>query len=243
MVRKVSVTFKREKGPPTPKFGKFSHMLNNKSLSKGMFDLGKADDQHGGVGIKMAFVCEVLETLQRIEQMENKNKIFSDGTTIYINQGVFYGTIFNLDIIVFELYSLLDYFAVELAQIFGLKVTRKGHLKDVEYFIELKDLEGLNSRIAQKVDSLIKQEWFDYFHRLRNRVTHRLPISLGSVVRKQDYKIASIEFPFLPDNPDEVMSDFKRRLDPANEAKKWLEGIFNFIDDVCGELIILFGKP
>ena len=69
------------------------------------FDLEKVDDQHGGVGIKMAFVSEVLETLQKLEQRDSKDKIFSDGTIIYINQGVFFGIIFNLDVIVFELYS------------------------------------------------------------------------------------------------------------------------------------------
>lgn len=242
MVRKVAVSTKREKGPPTPNFGKFSQMLNDKSLPKNTFDLEKVDDQHGGVGMKMVFVSEVLETLQKLEQLGSKDKIFSDGTIIYMNKGVFFGIIFNLDIIVFELYSVLDYFAVELTQIFGLRVKKKNHLKEVEYFSELKNSKGLDPRIAQKVDSLIKQEWFDYFHSLRNRVTHRLPINLGSLVREQDYKIASIEFPFLPDNPDEVMSPFERKLDPANEAKKWLEGIFSFIDDVCGELILLFGN-
>src|SRR3972149_1682649 len=119
MVRKVAVDTKREKGPPTPNFGKFSQMLNDKSLPKTTFDLEKVDDQHGGVGMKMAFVSEVLETLQKLEQRDSKDKIFSDGTIIYINQGVFFGIIFNLDVIVFELYSVLDYFAVELTQIFG----------------------------------------------------------------------------------------------------------------------------
>ena len=242
MVRKVAVSTKREKGPPTPNFGRFSQMLNDKSLPKATFDLEKVDDQHGGVGIKMAFVSEVSETLHKLEQRDSKDKIFSDGTIIYMNQGVFFGIILNLDVIVFELYSLLDYFAVELAQVFGLKVKRKDQLKNVEYFMQLKDAEDLDSRIAQRVGLLIRQEWFSYFHHLRNRVTHRLPVNLGSFVRKQDSKIASIEFPFLPDNPDEVMSTFERRLDPANEAEKWLKGIFSFIDDVCEELILLFGN-
>jgi len=245
MARKVPVSHKRDKGPPTPNFGKFSHMLHDKSLDKATFDLEKVDDQHGGVGMKMTFVSEILEDLQRLEQRETKDKIFSDGTVIYMNQNVFFGIVFNLDVIVFELYSILDYFAVELAQIFGLKVKRRGETKDVNRsidFIQLKGSKDLDPRIAKRVDLLIGEKWFDYFHRLRNRVTHRLPVNLGSLVRTQDDKIAAIEFPFLPDNPDEIASTFERRLNPANEAKKWLEGIFSFIDGVCGELIILFSS-
>jgi hypothetical protein len=242
LVRKFSIPYHREKGSPTPYFGKFSQMLKDKALARLTFDRERVADQHGGVGMKMTFASDALAKLQQIDQLDKRETIFSEGSSIYINQDVFFGLIFTLDILVFELYSVLDYFALELSEIFGLKVKGEAGLEDVQYFMQLKKSVGMNPQIGQKVKALIKQRWFNYFLHLRNRITHRLPVSVGSLLTTKENKIASIEFAFLPDDPDQIMPTFSRKLNPATEAKTWLEGIFTFVNNVCGDLAVLFSN-
>ena len=237
MARKVPILSKRVKGPVTPNFSKVSHMLEGSTKTAFAFDKEKVSDQHGGIGIKMSFVCDILENIESLYTHEKK--AFYEGMTLFINQEVFFGLILNLDIFVFELYSILDYLAVELSEIFELKVRKRGVLKDVENFMELKNAEGLNPSMKQMVNALIKQPWFDYFHRLRNRVTHRMPVNFLAHVKYENGKIVKFEYPFLPDNPDKITSTFDLKLNLVNEPKKWIEGIFGFVDGVCGALISL----
>lgn len=235
MVRKVPILSKRVKGPLTPNFSKVSHTLKATTMTAVAFDKEKVSDQHGGIGIKMSFVCDILENIERLDKHEDK--VFYEGMTLFINQEVFFGLILNLDIFIFELYSILDYLAVELSEILELKVRKRGVLRDVESFMELKDAEGLSPSMKRMVDALMRQPWFDYFHQLRNRVTHRMPVNLLAHVKYENGKIVKFEYPFLPDNPDKITSTFDLKLNLVSEPKKWIEGIFSFVDDVCGALI------
>jgi len=212
-------------------------MLEGSTKAAFAFDKEKVRDQHGGIGMKMSFVSDILENIENLDKHEKK--AFYEGMTLFINQEVFFGLIFNLDVFVFELYSILDYLAVELSEIFGLKVKKRDSLKDVETFIELKDAEGLDASLKQMVNALIRQPWFDYFHRLRNRVTHRMPVNLLAHVKYENGKIVKFEYPFLPDNPDKITSTFDLQLSLVSEPKKWIEGVFGFVDNVCEALISL----
>jgi len=237
MVRKVPVFSKRVKGPLTPNFSKVSQMLKATTTTSVAFDKEKVSDQHGGIGMKMSFVCDIFENIENLSKHENK--VFYEEMTLFMNKDVFFGLVFNLDILVFELYSILDYLAVELSEIFGLKIGKRGVLKAVESFMELKNAEGLNPSMKQMADALIRQPWFDYFHRLRNRVTHRMPVNFLAYARYENGKIVKFEYPLLPDNPDRITSTSDLKLNLVSEPKKWIEGIFSFVDDVCGALIFL----
>lgn len=236
-MRKIAIMTTRVKGPPTPNFGKFSHILEGDASLAIAFDREKLRDQHGGIGIKMAFVCDLLETIEQLDRHESK--VFHKDMDVFINQDIFFALVLNLDVFLFELYSILDYLAVELAEIFGLKVRRRGELKDVDSFVELKKAENLHADLKQMVDVLMSQAWFDYFHRLRNRIAHRTPINLVAHAKYEGGKIMKVEYPFLPDNPDEIVSTFTSELSLVGEPKKWLEGIFAFVDNICGVLMTL----
>ena len=58
----------RLKGPPTPNFGKFSHILESDRSLAIELDREQLRDQHGGIGIKMAFVCDLLETIEQLDR-------------------------------------------------------------------------------------------------------------------------------------------------------------------------------
>jgi len=240
-MRKVPIRAKRTKGPSTPNFDKVDHLLEIGTGASIVFPHDRVIDQHGGIGVKMSFVCDLLENIERLKKHEAR--AFYQGMDLYINVDVFFSLIENIDVYVFELYSILDYFAVELSEIFELKVERKGKEEQVEYFTGLIDAKNLQASIKAMVKTLVSQPWFDYFHRLRNRVTHRTLVDLPGLARYENGKIVDFQYPFLPDNPDEVSLTCSKKYDVVGESKKWLEGIFSFVNDVCGILLSLFEAP
>lgn len=229
------IHYKRDKGPSTPNFRKMSIMLNQ-IIPKIQFDKKAVIRQHGAVGIKMCFVCDVMENLKTISP---KVTSWHDGKEIiYTKKKEFYDFLFHLDIYVFELYSILDYFALELGYILKLQKKWKGKLVDIEYFKDLKRAKGFNQKtiaIKQEVKILENQPWFKYLHDMRNRIVHRLPISFGALIPLPLHN-KNIEFPFLPDKPKNYNSTYTQKLVPLIKCKKWLEGTFNFVDDVCAEI-------
>jgi hypothetical protein len=222
------IFYKRDKGPQTPNFRKLSKLLHSDTAIKKPVNRGNIILKHGGVGIKMNFVCDILEKLRRLV---GEVKAWRDGKVVYIKKKEYYDFIFNLDIFIFELYSTLDYFALEIAEILKLRKKMKDKMVNIRYFTDLKRAVNLDQKIRQKLNIFEKQLWFNYFHNMRIRVVHRLPVSLMSLLYGE-----TIEFPFLPDDPLNVQSVSQKKLDPLVECKKWLEGVFDFIDTICGDL-------
>lgn len=222
------IIYKREKGPRTPNFRKLSEMLQDKTPIKIPIDRNSVMYKHGAIGLKMNFVCDIIEELQRLSK---SIKLMRKGNIISITQKEFYSFIFNLDIYIFELYSILDYFALEVGEISKLKKKAGKKMVDIEYFQDFKRAVGFSPIIKQKVDNFMKRDWFKYFHEMRRRVVHRLPINLWGLIYGD-----IVEFPFFPDEPLNIKSISKKKLAPLTECKKWLEEVFNFIDDICGDL-------
>lgn len=238
MARKVAISSTRTKGPPTPNFGKVADLLEKNATTTIVFSKERASDQHGGIGIKMSFVCDLLEAIENLQKHEGKAIV--QGENLYINADIFFGLVNTIDVYVFELYSILDYLAVELSEIFGLKVIRREKEKAVEYFIELIDVKSLQFGIGSLVKELIAESWFDYFHQLRNRVAHKTPVNFTGLVRHKDGKFVDFQYPFLPDNPKDIELTFKKELNVLDESRRWLEGIFSFVDKVSEALLTLF---
>lgn len=232
---KFHISYKRSKGPQTPNFRKMSVMLG-KTSTKIPIDEKTIILKHGAVGIKMCFVCDLMEKLQ---MLSDKIKAWHNGKGIvYTKKKEFYDFIFNLDIYIFELYSILDYFALELGDILKLKKKKKRKMVDIEYFTDLKKAHGFGQNtlvIKQKAQNLENQPWFKYFHDMRNRIAHRLPISLGGLISLPLHD-KYIEFPFFPDEPKNPNVTYIKKLVPLTNCKKWLNGIFSFVDDVCADL-------
>jgi hypothetical protein len=193
-------------------------MLSNDKLpTKIPIDRESVILKHGGIGIKMNFDCDIVEELQRVG---SELKTWRKDRLVYITKKEFYDFIFELDICIIEMYSILDYLALELTEIFNLT--------KVKYFTDLERAVGLNVGIKQEVIDFMRQDWFKFFHKMRIRVVHRLPINLLGLVHDDVW-----EFPFLPDEPLKSKSPSKNKLEPLKESKKWLEGVFSFVDEVC----------
>ena len=106
-MRKVPIVFKREKGPPTPNFKAVTHLLKSDKTTIIAFDKEKMGHQHHGVGMKMSFVCDLLEDIESLEKHPAKD--FSEDLTLSVNAEVFLAFVRTVDVFLFELYSILDY--------------------------------------------------------------------------------------------------------------------------------------
>ena len=239
LARRLPILATRTKGPSTPNFRKFYELLESGAQTSIAFDRDRISDQHGGVGIAMAFVVDLLEQIEGLSKHDARAVV--DGQNVYINQEIFFLLIRTVDVYAIELYSILDYLAVELAEIFRLEYERCGEKKEVEYFFELLKVKSLPFGLKAIVQALIKEPWFTYFHDLRGRVTHRAPVHfVGLGRRDENGDFINFRYPFLPDNPKEITLTFSQRLDVLDESKKWLGGIFDFVERVCGTLLTLF---
>jgi len=194
----------------------------------------KIVNQHGGVGIKMISAYCILEALQ---QASGHVKAWRNGEVAYITKHEFRDLIINLQIFLFELYSILDYFAAEMALILKLKKRKKRKTVFIDpertSLTEVRQAINFKNKVERKIEDLEKKPWFKYFHTMRNRVTHKLPISLGALVIVGEN---TIEFPFLPDEPLERKPTFYEKRNPLTGCEKWLEGVFAFVDDVSCDL-------
>jgi len=224
------ISSEREKGPQTPNFRKLSVMLRSKTPTKIPINRESVMLQHGAVGTKMIFVCDILDNLKRFS---GKLKAWRDGGVVYIETKKFYDFIFTLDIYVFELYSIFDYLALEIGEILQLEKKTRKDMVNIKYFTNLKEKGFYQNThmIRQKAERLENQTWFNYFHNLRNRIVHRLPISLKALVYGE-----SFEFPFLPDDPSDPNSPSEKKLNPLKECQKWLKEVFSFVDEISNDL-------
>jgi hypothetical protein len=105
--------------------------------------------------------------------------------------------------------------------------------------MELKSTIGLNHEIRNAVDHLEKQPWFTYFHAIRTRITHRMPISPQARFTIAKDIARQFHFCYLPDDPKVPYPTFEKKIDIVCESKKWLEGVLGFTEDVCKVLIDL----
>lgn len=225
MTIQFPILYERKKGPQTPNFRKLSGMLRDGTPTKIPIDRERVMLCHGGIGIKMIFVCDIME---KIQQLSGEIKTWRDGNFLYIkDKELFYDLIFNLDIFIFELYSVLDYLALEIAEILKSRVKKN----KIKYFTDLKNALSLDPKIKLQVDNFQGQPWFKYFHKMRIRVVHMLPVNLMFLLYGK-----AVEFPFFPDDPRHVRSTCIQKYDPSTECKKWLEEVFDFIDNMCRDL-------
>jgi len=209
------ISYKRDKGPKTPNFRKLSVMLRSETPTKIPIDSKNITLKHGVVGIKMIFVCDIIEELQRLN---SELKAWLDEGIVYIGKREFYDFIFNLDIFIFELYSIFDYFALEIGETLKLKKKTKRGMVNIEYFTDLKKAKGFSRNtlaIKRKAKNVESQPWFKYFHDMRNRIVHRLPISLRALVYGETF-----EFPFFPDDPlnPDSLSEKKSRISDSDSS-------------------------
>jgi len=126
----------------------------------------------------------------------------------------------EVDCLIFELGSILDFLAREVNIAFGLGIP----LKSVGFKQVATQCESIypDDEITSLFCGFASSDLHQYFREMRNRITHRLPFVLKGV---------DDQF-FLPDDPesDEVEQKTDSKIDLLETCEKWLFEILEFVD-------------
>jgi hypothetical protein len=126
----------------------------------------------------------------------------------------------EVDSLIFELGTILDFLAREVNIAYGLGISRKdvGFKQVVTRCKSVIPEDEITSLLCEFSSSDLHQ----YFRQMRNRITHRLPFLLKGM---------DDQF-FLPDDPEsdtvEPRTDLK--IDLLETCEKWLFEILEFVD-------------
>jgi len=126
----------------------------------------------------------------------------------------------ELDNLIFELGSILDFFSREINLAFDLNIP----LQSVGFFKVVKTCEKKipDERITKTLTEFHNSELHKYFRKMRNRITHKLPI----VLRGMNDQI------YFPDNPndDNIFPKTDLMIDIYQTCRDWLHEILEFVD-------------
>jgi len=169
------------------------------------------------------------ESFRIIETCYKDYSRYLDDGRMVIKPMNFFPALREIDALIFELGSILDFFAREINILFELGID----LKEVDFgsVVRVCRKKHPNEPITKALAKFITSDFYRYFRGMRNRITHRLPfITKG--------KLNQI---FFPDDPksDNVDPLTKKEIDILKTCKEWLYEILSFVDQTS---IIVFPK-
>lgn len=132
----------------------------------------------------------------------------------------FFPALREIDALIFELSSILDFFAREINTLLDLSIP----LKKVNFsnMVSVCRKKYPNEQITIELNNFFNSESHRYFRGMRNRITHRLPFVTKG-------KLDQIFFPDDPDS-DDVDPLTEKNIDVLKACKKWLHDILLFVD-------------
>lgn len=138
----------------------------------------------------------------------------------------------EVDNLIFELGSILDFFAREINILYKLDIP----LRSVSFsrVVEKCESQRSDEKITTTLTGFHNSELHKYFREMRNRVTHRLPFVLKGMNNQ-------IYFPDDP-NDDEVSPKTDAKIDIYHTCRDWLYGILDFIDNTSVLVLSTLGK-
>jgi len=134
----------------------------------------------------------------------------------------------EIDLLIFELGSILDFFAREINFAYKLGIKIK-YISFGRLIHELRN-HRTDLPITKHILDFADSDTHSYFRKMRNMVTHRLPFRFkGSDTRL-----------FFPDDPDsdEVYPTTDLMIDVCKTCKKWLYEILFFVDQTSIEIFL-----
>jgi len=180
---------------------------------------------HGSLGIKIQIVKTSMERLRQIADRMGPKIV--DEKTIALNPREFPNFLKELDIFLFELYSVFDFFSREVDLVLGPWLNERSDFGRIKKELEIKMPQD---EITKRTVQLWESDWFDYFRKLRNRITHRFGVVLSSFI----YPSSTILY--LPDSPNTYPSKIDKKLEVMPNCQLWLENSLSFMNEITGLL-------
>lgn len=172
------------------------------------------------------------ESLRIIETCYRNFSTLLDGGRVKIRPMKFFPALREIDALIFELGSILDFFSREVNILFDLGIDL--NKVDFSRVIRACQKKQSNEPITKALDKFITSNFYRYFKGMRNRITHRLPF----VVRGKSDQI------FFPDNPesDDADPSVENEIDVLETCRKWLLEILRFVDQTSTIVMPKMGR-
>lgn len=198
-----------------------------KSLSKQQIRLMSA---HGNTGYKMIVSDQVFAKLKAVKSemnpliKRNKDHIF----VTFRDVREYFGLLPMFDLFVFELFSVLDFLSREINIVMELDLPEKS----IGIWNVKQKLMGMHSDdpIAQELNILFREKWFQYFRKMRNRITHRLGIFLFFTADTLETYLPDQPFQDIQDILEDDSCDQKREV--IEHCQCWLLHMFKFVEKI-----------
>lgn len=213
------LTFNIDAKPPgTPSLWAFNYIQHTNPKSEEFQSWERIQYCSTGIVLKAEFAKEsVLKIKEACEKIGTKGE-----KGIKLQQDKIFVIIKELDLVLFELHSLLELLARILDYVFQFKICKKTTFAKVVN--KIKKLESTDA-MTQRIVSFYDSDSHQYFRKMRNRSTHRLPFT---------YSGTNLDA-YLPDDPDEddPVYSIKKKIELYPTVKQWLFEILALVDDVC----------
>ena len=175
-------------------------------------------DYIGQVGMKIVLAKELLEEIK--SGMMKLNLSFENGKLSMKVSGL-KEVIKRTDAYLFELRGVLDVFVIIIDLSYGPWKYEKSNLLLVKDKLKK---HYPNDPMTRLVERLFDESWFVYFNKLRNRATHRMPVSFGLGLDNSDPLL------LFPDDPDKLDSAVKKEFEVIECCKEWLDKTAEFLE-------------
>lgn len=149
----------------------------------------------------------------------------------------------ELHSIIYNLYSALDSLGYEINLAYGFNIERgKIHIHHSKKHDAKKERCCLRCEIKKRNDdlshyietSLNEDTWFDYFHRLRNQITHRnlLAKQRTMVIGGEGGATVKMKLPDIPEKINPGQNDYSLDIELREYCEKTRKNILEFIENV-----------
>lgn len=180
---------------------------------------------NNSIFLKAEFAKTAFRTIQTCYERYGKEV---EGGYI-VRPDLFFPAWREIDNLIFELGSILDFFAREINLAFDLEIP----LRNVGFSKIVRTCRKNipDEKITKSLTEFYESEVHKYFREMRNRITHRLPFVLKGMNDQ-------IYFPDDPDD-DEVFPKTDLMIDIYQTCRDWLFGILEFVDNSS---VLVLGK-
>ena len=169
--------------------------------------------------------CEFAKISLRIIETCHKDYFkLTDNTHAELRPMRFFPALREIDSLIFELSSILDFFAREINILFNLGID----FRNVTFSKVTKKCERkqISKPLTNALVNFEKSEFYQYFKGMRNRITHRLPFVTRGMISLTGHMF------FFPDYPesDDVNPKTENEIDVLSTCKNWVYEILEFVD-------------
>lgn len=142
------------------------------------------------------------------------------GEMYKVNPQIMYPALREINNLIFELGSILDFLSWEMNIAYDLGLKR--HEVGFNRLISVCEKKIPDEEVTDKICKFAKSELHQYFRKMRNRLTHRLPF----VVKGMNDQL------FFPDNPydEDISPKTDNQIDILERCNEWIYGIIGFVD-------------